>query len=706
MANTQGLGASFITNAGACLDKDGDGYGVGPACLGPDADDNDSTVHSAADVVAKYGSINAFLIHLGYQSASSPLTVWCISPSGNNPTGASSTNADTACAHPFQAWGGLVGLASPYIVIFRAGTYGQQIYQPPSGTSSSQNVIMQYPGELAVIDGSKFSYNTAFQLGGVSYVTVDGFKVLNVNSGVAYLGGTYCPLPCSSSIQFIGDVLRHMEGRDGGSDSNVDADNIQSFLLEESVFHDPDPANGQHNIYLGSNSLASSNVTVRRNILYNDNSGYPSFQFNGRVTNLVLSQNMIYNSEGTGISLLQGVSNSFIESNLVFNTANESLKIFDYESGQCQVNGLPSICPYDQTGNLIENNTFWVGTTDPAGASYVPPGLGQTSAPGLISAAIKFDNATTVTSCSLFSLAAPCRNLGGNSFVNNIIVGSGPSFAGGSWPPIIYAFTSPNYASTSTFTNNVVWTQDGGSGDSYVVGFGPGPGFAYQGYTCSQFATLATVTNCINADPLFVAASPNLFNTPTSFNFHLQASSPAIGKGTSTGVPPSDLIGNTWNSPPSIGALELASSPTSNAGTGGATPAPVAVPTITSPLSVTWTVGTPFSYTITASNSPTSFSAMGLPSYLTLNTATGMITGTPTATGTTGVSLIATNSVGASQTASLTLSFVAQSAGGWTDLGSGTQIPERLPARECEREYLQFSCLLFGCRKGVEWWNS
>ena len=184
----------------------------------------------------------------------------------------------------------------------RAGTYGQQIYQPPSGTSSSQNVIMQYPGELAVIDGSRFNYGTAFRLDARSYITVDGFKVINVDSGAAYSGGTYCPLPCSGSVQFIGDVLRHMEGQSGGVDSNVDADNIQNFLLEESVFHDPDTSVGQHNVYLGSNSLASSNVTVRRNILYNDNTGYPSFQFNGRVTNLVLSQNMIYNSEGTGIS--------------------------------------------------------------------------------------------------------------------------------------------------------------------------------------------------------------------------------------------------------------------------------------------------------------------------------------------------------------------------------------------------------------------
>ena len=43
--------------------------------------------------------------------------------------------------------------------------------------------------------------------------------------------------------------------------------------------------------------------------------------------------------------------------------------------------------------------------------------------------------------------------------------------------------------------------------------------------------------------------------------------------------------------------------------------------------------GTAFSYQITASNSPTSFSAAGLPDGLSVNTA-GLISGTPTAAAT------------------------------------------------------------------------
>src|SRR5262249_32497358 len=54
------------------------------------------------------------------------------------------------------------------------------------------------------------------------------------------------------------------------------------------------------------------------------------------------------------------------------------------------------------------------------------------------------------------------------------------------------------------------------------------------------------------------------------------------------------------------------------------------LPLITSSLVATGTVGTAFSYQITATNNPTSFNATGLPSGLTVNTATGVISGTPT----------------------------------------------------------------------------
>jgi hypothetical protein len=69
-------------------------------------------------------------------------------------------------------------------------------------------------------------------------------------------------------------------------------------------------------------------------------------------------------------------------------------------------------------------------------------------------------------------------------------------------------------------------------------------------------------------------------------------------------------------------------------------------PVITSPLSAQGTVGSAFSYQITASNNPTSYNATPLPPGLSVNTATGLISGTPTAAGTTNVTISGTNSAG------------------------------------------------------------
>ena len=69
----------------------------------------------------------------------------------------------------------------------------------------------------------------------------------------------------------------------------------------------------------------------------------------------------------------------------------------------------------------------------------------------------------------------------------------------------------------------------------------------------------------------------------------------------------------------------------------------VATPAITSTLSATATVGSSFSYTITATNSPTSFSASPLPAGLSVDTSTGVISGTPTAIGATSTTIGATN---------------------------------------------------------------
>jgi C1A family cysteine protease len=88
-------------------------------------------------------------------------------------------------------------------------------------------------------------------------------------------------------------------------------------------------------------------------------------------------------------------------------------------------------------------------------------------------------------------------------------------------------------------------------------------------------------------------------------------------------------------------------------------PAPGA-PVISSPLTVTATMGQPFSYQITATNAPTSYAATGLPIGLTCCGTGGTITGTPgpVTPGPVTVTLSATNAVGTG-TASLVITLSA-----------------------------------------------
>ncbi len=77
------------------------------------------------------------------------------------------------------------------------------------------------------------------------------------------------------------------------------------------------------------------------------------------------------------------------------------------------------------------------------------------------------------------------------------------------------------------------------------------------------------------------------------------------------------------------------------------TPGSYGPPSITSPLSASGIAGDVFSYQITASRGPLSFGAEGLPAGLTVDTAGGLISGTPAAEGTFPVAISAVNPAGA-----------------------------------------------------------
>jgi len=139
--------------------------------------------------------------------------------------------------------------------------------------------------------------------------------------------------------------------------------------------------------------------------------------------------------------------------------------------------------------------------------------------------------------------------------------------------------------------------------------------------------------------------------SPTSYN----------ATGLPAGVTVNTTSGLISGTPTVNGSFSVALSATNSAGTGTATlaltiAAPPPAPVVNSSLTSSGTVGIAYSYTITATHSPTSYNATGLPGGLSINTSTGVISGTPTTAGTSSVTIGATNG-GGTGTATLALTI-------------------------------------------------
>lgn len=154
--------------------------------------------------------------------------------------------------------------------------------------------------------------------------------------------------------------------------------------------------------------------------------------------------------------------------------------------------------------------------------------------------------------------------------------------------------------------------------------------------------------------PTFTSANSAAVNSGQPINFQVTATDfpsafgaaglpPGISINTSTGlITGSTVVASTTMFPVTLTAMN-GSGTTPQAFTLTVTLPP---PAITSPATANGTATIPFSYQIVATNSPTSYNATGLPTGLSINTATGAITGTPTVLGTSNVTLSATNASG------------------------------------------------------------
>jgi hypothetical protein len=318
------------------------------------------------------------------------------------------------------------------------------------------------------------------------------------------------------------------------------------------------------------------------------------------------------------------------------------------------------------TGSLFPSIT----TTLSAGTYYLSiKGVGEGVTPGVGYTNYGSIGRYEITGTVVASVAQPPSITSASSA--NAVVGSAFSHqVTASNSPTSYSASGlPSGVSINASTGLISGTISGSAG-VYTVSLSA----ANSSGSGSQTFKI-TVTAPMPAAPSITSASSKSAVIGSSFSHQVTATNSPTSF-SATGLPSglsingtSGLISGTVLSSATAGVYSVAIKATNAGGTGSQTfsltltsPVPPA-PVISSPTSSSNVRGSSFSYQITATNTPTSYSASGLPSGLSINTSTGLISGTVSSSLSAGiysVTITATNAGGSStKTLLLTLSLPA-----------------------------------------------
>jgi parallel beta-helix repeat protein len=646
--------------------------------------------------------------HLGLEALETRVvpSTYYVATSGND------TNAGTKAAPFATIQHAMISLNAGDTLDVEAGSYAGFIvgwdsvaantgdpYGTINGTASAPITIQADPAAApgSVIINSK---DNKTQAGidlepGDSYITISGFTIDGTGGGFAQYPNHGEGIKVAGSNN---DIVENCTITNVNYGQGIIADNANNVLIQNNTITGTGN-NGNayygHGIYL---SGSSNGAIIKNNVI--DNNSYIGIHVNGDVseggvglvTNALIEDNYIYNNGQNGINC-DGIQNSTIENNLIYGYASYGLALYKSDAAG------PS------SNNIIVDNTI-VSTNSTAGAAVriLDGSTGNTllnnvllgggdvflrisndSLSGLVSnynAVSSLEQSEDTGNTESFATWQSGNNQDAKSF----IASSSALFANAttnnyqlsSTSPVINAGTATDAPSTDILGNARPQTRSSGNG--YDIG-------AYE-YVSTNSITLGpaslpastvgvaynqTITASGGSGTLTVTDSITSGSIPAGLTFSISGSqlditgTPTASGTVSFSVTATDTSGDTTTQNYTL---------TINS---GVSLSPTSVPA--------GTVGTSYSQSISASGGTgtltvtDSITSGSIPAGLTFSISGSQlsISGTPTASGTVGFSVTATDSVGATATQTYTLT-VNPSTSTATQLVVTTQPPSSITA--------------------------
>lgn len=451
-------------------------------------------------------------------TANKPKTnTWYVSPEGSDAA------AGTLKA-PFRGINTALGKAMPGdTVMVRKGTYQEKVVFPRSGRLDKYITLKAYTGERPVIDGTDMAITGKeglVMIKNASYIILEGFEICNFKSSVPRVDVNGILANTGSGNLIIRkNKIHHIEhnvapeaGRSGHAIEILGSTDVpmKDILIEENEIHDCNTGYSENltiNGYVDGFIIRKNKIYNAENIAIDAAGGYEAnaVPANNYARNGVISENEIFNIDMTTgpIGAIHGHGAIGIYIDGARNIIVERNKIYDSDRG---IGIVSENDAYPTSNCIVRNNLVYNNWRT---GIYLGGYLGYTSGGTrncyVVNNTLYFNNKTTGAYGEIEGELRMTEQCFDNVIRNNIVYGR---------PADIFMHKYTNSGSGNVIDDNLYFTTGT-------------PQWIWNSTNGTPVTDLAVWRTTSGNDTRSANGTDPLFTAPGTFNFRLQAASPA-----------------------------------------------------------------------------------------------------------------------------------------------------------------------------------